>query len=376
MAKKHELRVPAIEIRQGRRRRLYSFAVDGKSLPEFSTISRIQRQAEDGIRGYQRPEVISHIAEIRTYLESEAPLIPNAIVIAFDKRVRFEPVESNGVNVDYSRPGVLVIPLDAKDDAEKPGWIVDGQQRAAAIRTARIKSFPICVVAFIAESDAEQREQFILVNATKPLPKGLIYELLPTTEAKLPSLLQRRRFPAKLAERLNHDDDSPFHRLIRTPTNPKGLVADNSILKMLENSLSDGALYRFRDDRTAVAPIEEMLDVVKEYWWAVKAVFPTAWGQPPRKSRLMHGAGIIGMGFVMDTIADRHRRAGRLSRKQFADDLRPLVDSCRWTQGHWEFGAGNIRKWSEIQNVPRDIQLLANYLLVQYKALVWNQRVG
>lgn len=85
-----------------------------------------------------------------------------------------------------------MIPLNARDDAERPGWIVDGQQRAAAIRAARVKSFPICVVAFIAESDAEQREQFILVNATKPLPKGLICELLPTTEAKLPGLLQHR----------------------------------------------------------------------------------------------------------------------------------------------------------------------------------------
>ena len=31
----------------------------------------------------------------------------------------------------------------------------------------------------------EQTEQFILVNSTKPLPKGLIYELLPGTEATL-----------------------------------------------------------------------------------------------------------------------------------------------------------------------------------------------
>ena len=44
----------------------------------------------------------------------------------------------------------------------------------------------------------EQREQFILVNSTKPLPKGLIYELLPNTEAKLPSTLGRKRFPSEL----------------------------------------------------------------------------------------------------------------------------------------------------------------------------------
>ncbi len=45
--------------------------------------------------------------------------------------------------------------------------MVDGQQRSAAIREARVEAFPICVTAFITESAAEQRSQFILVNSTK-----------------------------------------------------------------------------------------------------------------------------------------------------------------------------------------------------------------
>jgi hypothetical protein len=36
--------------------------------------------------------VLSHISEIRDYLESDNPMIPNAIVVAFDRRVRFEPL--------------------------------------------------------------------------------------------------------------------------------------------------------------------------------------------------------------------------------------------------------------------------------------------
>ena len=49
---------------------------------------------------------------------------------------------------------------------------MDGQQRCAAIRDAKVDRFPICVTAFITDSDIEQRSQFILVNSTKPLPKG------------------------------------------------------------------------------------------------------------------------------------------------------------------------------------------------------------
>ena len=66
----------------------------------------------------------------------------------------------------YTRVGSLVIPVQSGlDDADRPGWIVDGQQRIAAIRAAHIDSFPICVVAFITGDEQEQREQFILVNS-------------------------------------------------------------------------------------------------------------------------------------------------------------------------------------------------------------------
>src|SRR6266508_914848 len=137
------------------------------------------------------------------------------------------------------RPRTLIIPLDeAWSEMDKPGWIVDGQQRCAAIREARVEHFPVCVTAFITDSDADQRSQFILVNSTKPLPKGLIYELLPATSGTLPTQLQVRRFPAYLLERLNHDPGSPLYRLILTPTTPEGVIKDNSVLKMLEHSIS------------------------------------------------------------------------------------------------------------------------------------------
>jgi len=75
----------------------------------------------------------------------------------------------------------------------------------------------------------------------------------------------------------------------------------------------------------------------------------------------------------MDAIADRYRRVGIPDVEKLRKDLEPLRDVCRWTDGYWDFGPGNQRKWNEIQNIPRDIQTLANYLLVQYKSRVWNR---
>jgi DGQHR domain-containing protein len=301
-------------------------------------------------------------------------MIPNAVVIAFDSRVHFEPAPSTASQPEYVQTGLLTIPVEpGVVEDEKPGFIVDGQQRLAAIRDAKLESFPTCVTAFITDDIREQTEQFILVNSTKPLPKGLIYELLPTTETALPTLLARRRFPAYLLDRLNRDEDSPLLFMIQTPTTPEGLIRDNSILRMLENSLTDGVLFRFRAVDNVASDVDGMLLVLFRFWRAVKNVFAVAWGLSAKKSRLTHGAGIITLGLLMDAIADRHRQAGIPSEEEFADDLNALKDVCRWTDGYWDFGPGRQRKWNEIQNTAKDIELLANYLLMQYKTRIWNR---
>src|SRR5207245_7825358 len=123
-----ELRLPALRISQGPERTLFAFAVDGKLVQEFAAVSRVKRGGDGDVLGYQRPEVRSHIAEIRRYLESPTPMIPNAIVVAFDARVRFEEFDSR--QPDH---GTLVIPVtDSEDDSDRAAWVVDGQQRLGA----------------------------------------------------------------------------------------------------------------------------------------------------------------------------------------------------------------------------------------------------
>ena len=361
------LSLPAIEITQGRGRRVYAFAVDGKLLPDFTSVTRIGRDGSRRITGYQRPEVLTHIKQIKKYLESASPMVPNAIVIAFDKSVKFTP--GKGGDARNGRPGMLTVALP-ENGQRKPGLIVDGQQRTAALRDANVRRFPIFAVGFIAKDETEQREQFLLVNSTKPLPKGLLYELLPSIDAPLPEALARKQFPAVLLDRLNNDEDSPFKELISTPTSPGGVIKDNSILKMIENSLTDGALFRFRRADSNGGEVEEMLQLLKNYWTAVAKTFPQAWGQPPKRSRLSHGAGIVSMGFICDAISDKHRRVRMPSEKQYAKGLAVLVDECRWTDGFWDFGRGHHVKWSDLQNTASHIQMLTDFLIQQYRTVV------
>ena len=85
-----------------------------------------------------------------------------------------------------------------------------------------------------------QREQFILVNKARPLPKRLIDELLPEVSVLLPRDLAARQLPSALCELLNQHKDSPFHGLIKRESNTrtgKGVVADSALIEAMRLSL-------------------------------------------------------------------------------------------------------------------------------------------
>lgn len=377
------LRIPALRISQGRNRQLFSLAIEGKQISKIASITRIKRGTEE-LSGYQRPEIVNHIREIRQYIESDNPMIPNPVIIAFDQRVVFEPVEgSEGF-------GYLVIPVSDKIDFEKPGFIVDGQQRTAALRETSRSGFMMPVSAFIASNHAEQREQFMLVNSTKPLPKTLLYELAPYTEGRLPSDLQQKKFPSRIMQKLNFEP-GPLYLRIKTATNQagkgkeesmKGIIADNSILRMIDSSLRDGALHRFRDPNTGEGEEVRILGVLNNFWLAVSKVFPYDWNLPPKQSRLLHGAGVAALGSLMDEIdAEYMHQKGVIDETNqklitpmsfFVDELETVKPYCHWSSGFWNLGhdvdGNTIRKrWDEIQNLSRDIVMLSDFLVHAYR---------
>ncbi len=358
--------VPAIEINQGRKQKIYAFAIDGKLLSQIATISRVKRETNTSITGYQRPEIAPHVDEIRRYLESDSPLLPNALVIAFNPDVIFTSSKESTFST-FGQTGTLSIPIDENQaDEEKAGWIVDGQQRAAAIREARLKNFNICIIAFITKNIDEQREQFILVNETKPLPSLLIDELLPSTQVTLPKRLSKRVLPNQLIERLNSDDDSPFNGLIRTQTRTEGVISAGPLVTALSGSIANGALYEYRDPKTGDGDIEKMLLVLKRYWSAVKESFPKAWGLPSRKSRLMHGTGIRSMSFLMDEILASYSDISKVTESDFYNELKSIVSVCKWTTGTWKFSNGDSKKWNEIQNLSGDRDKVTRFLVRTY----------
>ena len=345
---------------------LYLLALTADEIERVADISRVSRDQAGKLLGYQRSEVKRHIDGIVEYLDSAEPLMPNALVLAIDSTARF--VKSRGPNVDDGvvAAGTLEIPIPA-EGRPRPAWIVDGQQRSVALRRAKNRDFPIPVAAFIADTVDVQRDQFVRVNNTKSLPSGLVTELLPEISTPISPRLALRRLPSAIVNELNLDSSSPFQGLIRRPSmtpdeRKKAVIADTSIVKALEESLGSpsSCLFPYRNIASGETEIDAIWQLLLCYWRAVKATFPDAWGIPPAKSRLMHGVGIRSMFRLMDRIMTNVNPASDGADEAVMGELALIADKCRWTQGYWEDLEGLA--WNALQNTPRDIKLLSNYL--------------
>jgi DGQHR domain-containing protein len=353
---------------QGDGQDVYAFFIRGADIVRVADITRVTRDEGDVLKGFQRPEIRSHVKSIVEYLNQGKVLFPNSIILAMSPEVRFvasrgtKPTGDEGI----AQAGTLTIPT--YEEGKRIAWIVDGQQRSLALAQAANKDVAVPVVGFISDSLDVQREQFILVNKAKPLPSRLINELLPETRGVLlPRDLSARKIPSEICGALNRDPNSRFFKLIKRPSDNRdstSVVTDTAVINMIRNSLSSplGALSQYKAMGRENADLDAMYKVLVTFWSAVKAVFPEAWGKDPRRSRLMHSAGIEAMGVLMDRIY------GRLASSEEDEavvrrELEHVAPACRWTKGTWEeLGIA----WNEIQNVPRDIKRLQDALVRAY----------
>ena len=360
----------ALLVKQGGGVPIYLFVLTAEELWQIAEISRISRDETGDLIGYQRPEVRKHVTSIVEYLDSPDPIFPNSIILSLSSRCRF--VRSRGPNVDdgIAVSGTLEIPLPSGSD-QKPAWIVDGQQRSLALHLAKNKDFPVPVAAFVADTVDVQRDQFVRINSARPLPLGLVTELLPRIAAPINPNLSARKIPSALVEQLNRQIDSPFFSLIRQASMTKeerstAVVTDTSLINAIEESLQSpsGCLFPFRNVATSETDVDGIWRLLLCYWDAVRQIFPDAWGLPPTKSRLMHGVGIRSMSRLMDRVMVGVNPADDDAVEKVAVELRLIVPVCAWTSGTWRELDGV--QWNHLQNVPRDIKLLSNYLIRAY----------
>ncbi len=339
---------PALRAQQAADHDVFVFAASPEEVLKFAQIERVGRSDEGHLKGFQRHQIASHIRDIRDYLGREDALLPNAVIVAF----------INGAYIQDLGNGRQEVRIDVSDGP--PGFVVDGQQRLTALSGLNKPGFQVFVSALVCKTYDELRQQFVLINSTRPLPKSLIYELLPSVEG-LPERYTARRFAAKVVERLNFTGGRALRGEIRQHTNPQGVISDTAMQKLVMNSASHGSLREYvrfedREDRA--------VQLINEYFEAVADVFGGEWvGMTPRVSRLRHGAGIVAMGFVMDLlVASRNATV----KTDFVPALNILKPFTAWTSGSWNMD-GHEFPWNAIQNTPSDIDLLTRHLVSTVK---------
>jgi DGQHR domain-containing protein len=342
-----KLTFSAIKAAQSPHHAVFSFAASAAQVFEIARIDRAGRDDTGGLRGFQRPQIAAHIHEIRDYLEREDAVLPNSVVLAFTDRVTVRPLKENVVAVEF----------DLSDGP--PGLIVDGQQRLSALAPLNGKSFEVFVSGIVCQNEEELRRQFILINNTRPLPKELIYELLPGI-ASLPERMSSRSMASALTQRLNFDHKSSLYRQIHLHTNPGGRIASNAIQRVVMASRSHGALRILAQTPDGD---ERCFKLVSDFYGAVQKVFSKHWeGLSPKTSRLVHSVGIISMGRVMEVAF--HVCSAR-DFQGFESVLQGMRDQTHWTSGKWMIGNhDNLREraWNEFQSTHPDIQMLSDHL--------------
>jgi DGQHR domain-containing protein len=348
MSKQQLLRFDALVPAQSPKLTVFTFIAKAGEIARIARIERAGRDDGGALQGFQRPQIANHIREIRDYLEKPNSILPNAIVVAFMGQAKLEPPAT-----PKSRVRQLII----NTSKGPPGWIVDGQQRFTALSELRGRDFEVLVSGFLCETDEELQKQFILVNNTRPLPKALVYELLPKV-GDLPPRMSSRSQAALVTEALNYRRGSSLKGLIKQQTNPKGVIRDTVLQRVIMNSLSDGALRLYAGEDKLL--LEQGVTMMSEFYHAVQHVFADDWAdKTPKTSRLIHGTGIIALGYVMDFL---NSVTGAATRDEFARGLRLLKGKTAWSEGEWEFGAER-RRWNGLQNVPADVRQLSLHLV-------------
>ena len=362
----------ALRIQQNDAIPLYLFALAAEEVDQVADVAHISRDKAGRLIGYQRPEKRSHVKQILEYLDSGVALFPNGLILALPETVRFRSSRGPAVSDGLATSGTLEIPIVTTPGVARPAWIVDGQQRSLALARTKNTRLPVPVAGFVTDALDLQREQFLRVNTVSPLPVNLVTELLPQIVSAPSARLSARRLPSALVDMLNLDPESPFYGLIKRASTDadskhQTVVTDNSLVEALKKSLESpsGALFPYRNIAAGTTDTEGIRHLLLIYWSAVKVTFPSAWGKSPQESRLMGGVGIRAMGRLMERVMAQVDLNAKTARAVTEKELQRVAPVCRWTEGTWEeIGL----PWNEMQNTPRHISTLSNFLVRHYVA--------
>ena len=239
----------ALEVTQNDRT-FYVFSIKSDMLYRIAYVSR---REVDKKEGYQRNLSLKRAKEINDYVFRLKGIIPNNIILNFDVALNYDANKQT-------------ISFDVKDNI---AWVIDGQHRLFGLSLSD-KAIDIVVVAFENLDIPNQAKIFRVINSTqKGVNASLIYDLIDLV--KDASFLEERAH--ELVKKLNDDQESPWYQQIKMLGTGRGLITQSAFVDNLRLLLDEDKLAALH-----IYTEEEQYGILKNYFSAIKFLFPDDWG--------------------------------------------------------------------------------------------------
>lgn len=230
----------------------YNFVINSKELREIAYVSRREM---GNPKGYQRYLSETRLKEVGDYIKKKTAVFPNNLILNFDSgraEVHLDPEGSTGV-------------IEIKNVPDS-AWVIDGQHRLWGFKYSDGKEFDLLVSAFIGMQISGQATTFRTINAEqKGVSTSLIYDLIDLTKDASYELTTLH----DITKALNEDSDSPWNGQIKMTGIGPGIMSQAGMIRELKRMF---ACEIFKD---SLPP--EQLKMLKDYFTAIKELFPEAW---------------------------------------------------------------------------------------------------
>ncbi len=274
--------------------------------------------------GVQRQKHEDWVEQLMEAFQSWNAEMWSTAIIYFDtEKVEYVKLQ----DYDNQEIGIVSINYDGHVfDADKPGWILDGQQRMWALEyIARNSENPDSkelmgpVTIGIGEFDMDDskkidfiRRTFSNSNNTKDLPKNFRADLIATLKESSQKIMTQKDkmegLIAQIVDDLYSDDDSPFKNKIDItnfgiPRNQGELIARGSINSLIKDILKYAGFHK---DNLPISKSDDRfnsnMELIKDYFNAVKFTFFLEWQKPISESRIRSRLVLTSFALLLDKI--------------------------------------------------------------------------
>lgn len=304
---------------------------------------------EDSGRGYQRPFNERHSQDFRRYIkEADSATIPLTLNLrgASQEQWQVHDLPDGRARLEIGR------------DAGKIMAQVDCQHRLGHLGDLPISLPFMC---FIGLTEREEMEIFSIINGKA---KGLSTSLLDYHDAQLRDALAEERPELFIALQLNSLENSPWQKRLnlggKTTSGLKRIVS----LRMMQQ-----AIYEFLKATKLASkePIEQVVQIILDFWRAVAAVLPEQWADP-RHHMLTKGVGVYALMRIAADIVLECRDVGRACDKRaFTTALGDFSDLIDWSTSGPLKGFGGQGGVKQAVEFIRDARKRARYKVINGK---------